>query len=102
MRETGVVFVRLKSGRGEINSRAATATGHITASKGTAAVTSVERSDATHKFIDANGKTSSNSMGRTLGPGAVGNDPKGGYACDENALTFKTTLHTFKFNREKK
>jgi hypothetical protein len=92
----------LKGAAGEINSWAGTASGHITASNGTASVKSVEQSDLTHKFIDPKGKTTTNPMGRTLGPGALGVDPKGDYACDENTLTFKTTAQTFKFKREKK
>ena len=95
----------LKGGAGEIrwsNSLAGTATGRLTASKGTAAVTSVDQSDVTHKYIDPDGKATTNSLGRSLGYGAVGDDPKGGYACDENTLTFKSRVHTLKFKREKK
>jgi hypothetical protein len=85
-----------------INTWAGTATGRITATNGTAKVDRVDESNLSHKLIDPNGKTTTNSMGQTLGPGAVGADPRGGYACDETTLTFKTTVHTLKFKREKK
>jgi len=75
-----------------------TATGHITTSKRTATVKSVEKSELTAKQTDPQGKNRSNPLSG-LGPAGLGNRS---YICDETTLTSKGPSLTFTFKREKK
>ncbi len=90
----------LRGAFGETNQWSGTATGHISTSNGTATIESVEQSDLMHKFIAPDGTSSSNSMGRTLGPAGLVNSPLDrSYTCTKDTLTYKVPAHTFTFKR---
>ena len=90
----------LKGATGETNQWSGTATGHISTSKGTAIIESVEQSELKHKLVAPDGTSSSNSMGSTLGPaGLVSNPLDRSYTCTKDTLTFKAPAHTFTFRR---
>jgi len=90
----------LKGMLGETNQWSGTATGHISTSDGTATIESVEQSDLVHKYVAPDGTSSSNSMGRTLGPAGLVNNPLDrSYNCTKDTLTYKVPAHTFTFKR---
>jgi hypothetical protein len=90
----------LKGMLGETNQWSGNATGHISTSKGTATIESVEQSDLMHKYLASDGTSSSNSMGHTLGPAGLVNNPMDrSYTCTRDTLTYKVPAHTFTLKR---
>ncbi len=68
-----------------------------TPSPGHASLVAMLQSNVSATYPDAHANPVTKPLGKTLGPGGLGNDPRGSYRCTNASLEIKNTVYTFRY-----